>query len=351
MKQIHFFLPDYPDWTTGGNKYHTILFEYFKKSIPQVYSFGHHKFTQYVESNKLLKILFGFQYTYKIPRNSIIITTNTSFLHCFIPVLLNNLYKRHFYFLIIHHLVCDEKPSYLRKKLEDYFIKKADKVITVSATTQKRLYDLKLGLNNIEVFNPGLDVSKIEGNIDRKLHLKSKLLFVGTIEQRKGIIYLIKALNLISGEYELNIIGEESNSKDYYELILDTVKQNKLEDKVFFRGKVSREELRNYFINSSIFVFPSLWEGYGMVIAEAMAYGLPIVATRIKAIEELINDGLTGLLVDTKNSEQLAEKINLLLKDKTLADKLSENAYKKAQSFPSWDDTSEKILKVITKIM
>lgn len=351
MRKVFFNIPDYPDWKTGGNKYHTIVFEYFKKKIPGVYTYGHNKFTGITEKFKLLKIISGLYYTIKIPKLSIIITTNTSFLHCFIPVLLNKYYKKHYYFLIVHHLVQDENPSFLRKKFEDHFISKADQVITVSTTTQKKLLNLNLGLKNIEIIKPGLDVNISERIRNPKFQDMLKLLYVGTIEERKGIIYLIEALSLLdSSKIELNIIGEAPYSKFYYDQITEAVRKGNLESVVFFRGKVSRDELIEYYMNSEIFVFPSLWEGYGMVVAESMAYGLPVIASRIPAIEELIEDGFSGLLFEAKNSEQLSEKIKLLSENKELRNEITKNAFKKARSFLNWNETSGRIMKLVTEI-
>lgn len=350
MKKIYFFLPDYPDWTSGGHKYHTILFEYFKKKNKNVYTFGHNKRTKNIENNKFLKIVYGLIYSGKIPAGSVVVQSNTSFLHCFLPVLFNKVWKNHYYFLIIHHLVRDEKPSYLRKKLEDYFIKKADKIVTISETTRKRLYDLNLGLKDIEIINPGLDVEKYPETFEKKFPDKLKLLYVGAIDERKGIKYLIESLSMINcQDFELNLIGSETNG-EYYKSVLETTELLNLKNKVNFLGNVGKEELKSFFLNSSVFVFPSLWEGYGMVIAEAMAYGLPVIASKIPAIQELITDNVNGLLVDVKSPEQIAEKINLLASDKILSKKISENAFKRSASFPGWEDVSERIYRSVSEI-
>lgn len=351
MRRVYFFLPDFPEWTTGGHKYHTILYEYFKKKNKNTYSFGYNRYVKYVETNKFLKIIFGIFYSIKIPKRTVIILSNSSFLHCFIPVFFNKIWKHHYYFLIIHHLVRDEKPSFLRKKLEDYFIRKADKIVTVSKTTQKRLYDLNLGLKNIEIVNPGLDVDKLPDNYKKRFPDKLKFLFIGTLEERKGLIYLIEALSLLNEkDFELNVIGETSNSTEYLNLIKDKIKSKNLTEKINFIGKVDRKELKSYFLNSSIFLFPSLWEGYGMVVAEAMAYGLPVIASKIPAITELIDHNVNGILVDVKRPELIFEKINILLSEIGLSEKISNNAILKSKKFPDWNQISERIYKIVNEI-
>jgi glycosyltransferase involved in cell wall biosynthesis len=351
MRKIYFFLPTFPNWTTGGHRFHTFLFEFFKSKKTDVSSFGHHKYSKITENSKILKIISGMYYIFRIPKHSMLIMSNSSFLNFYFPVLINKFWKNHFYFLIVHHLVQDERPTYFRKKLENYFISKAGKVITVSRTTQQKLYDLNLGLEGIEIFIPGLDIDQKVKQKKKIFPDKFKILFVGTIEERKGILYLIEALKLITfQDFELNIIGEELNAKAYYAKLISIISDSNLKNKVFFRGKVSRQELEDYYLNSSIFVFPSLWEGYGLVVAEAMAYGLPVIASRIPAIGEIIDDEENGFLVESKDSKQIAEKINLLKSNQTLLIEISENAKKKSLTFPDWKQTWENIYNSINRI-
>lgn len=350
MRKIYFFLPDYPKWLTGGYKYHTILFEYFKLRRESVFFFGKHKLSNFFEKSKLLKIVSGLYYYIKIPKNSVLIMSNASFLNFIIPVYLGRIWKNHYYFLIVHHLVQDEKKSVLRKKLEDDFIKKANTIITVSNTTRKRLKDLNLNLKNIEVFTPGID--KVNSTAKSKEDSSViRLLYVGSIEKRKGLLYLIDAIKLITFKnIELNIVGEELNSKDYYQMILVKIKESGFKDKINLLGKITKEELNRLYNESYIFIFPSLWEGYGMVVAEAMTHGLPVISSKIPSVEEIIDDGVNGLLVEVKNSDQIADSINRIINDKSFYNTLSENARKKSFSFPSWEETSHNILQRIEQI-
>jgi glycosyltransferase involved in cell wall biosynthesis len=91
-------------------------------------------------------------------------------------------------------------------------------------------------------------------------------------------------------------------------------------------GRVPHENLPALYSRASVFVFPSRVDGFGLTCAEAMASGRPVVATSRASGPELVEDGVSGLLADSANSVELAEKINILLEDRELAKKLGTNA-------------------------
>jgi len=352
LKSIYFYLPEYPNSPTGGLKYHNIVFEYFKQKCQNVYLAGTGKFSEYSSKNKFFKILFGLYCSVKIPKNSVIFLSNAAFLHFALPLFLNRIYKNHYYFMIVHHLSVNETDDFLRRNVEKFFVKNANKIIAISETTKKDLYANEFTTeNDIPIIPPGLDNIKYDFTDKRSLDGKFRLLAVSTIEERKGLIYCIQALKeLENSSIELDIIGEISEDNLYYQMLQKKIRDLGLERKIFFRGRVSKAELENYFRNAEAFIFPTLWEGYGMVIAEAMAYALPVIASGIPASKELIIDGTDGLLFEPGNIKDLVSKINFLTKDRTKYKKISVNAYLKSKTFPTWEQTSEKLFDIYKSI-
>lgn len=358
IRRIYFLLPYYPKWFDGGIKYQTIVCDYFKRKYKNVNVFGRSvdvKKSKYRILNKLFKIIHvlriavAFMHIILIPRYSILILNNAFFLDYSLPLALNKFWKKHIYILIIHHLVQKDRPTYLRKKCENYFIKKANLLITVSNTSYADLKKLPLSLEPVPVVMPGLDVDIDKIPREKKFSEKAKLLYVGTVDVRKGLVYLIDALGKLKMKnFELNIVGR-NNFDDYFVLLQNKIKDFNLEKNVFFRGRVEREQLINFYSKATIFVFPSLWEGYGMAVAEAMAYGLPIIASKIPALEELVEDGKEGILVEPKNSIQLSKGLERLLSDSRLLKEFSRNSLLKAKTFLSWDETSGKIWQLVNK--
>jgi glycosyltransferase involved in cell wall biosynthesis len=120
------------------------------------------------------------------------------------------------------------------------------------------------------------------------------------------------------------------------------VQKLNLSECVSFVGRVSNEKVPEYMAAADVFVLPSLSEGLPNVILEAMASGLPVVATKVRGLPEIIEDGQNGFLVEPKNPNEIAEKVCLLLEDAELRERVSRNNKEKAKGY-DWDDIVKKL--------
>jgi glycosyltransferase involved in cell wall biosynthesis len=156
-----------------------------------------------------------------------------------------------------------------------------------------------------------------------------ELIFVGTVvNQRKGLHFLIEALNIIKGngiDFNCTVVGMIREGK-YYQLLKEKIKKYNLENNISFTGHIQDDKLADYYNAAAVFVFPSTLEGYGMVLIEAMAFGLPVIAFNNSAMPYTVKDGINGLLVKNKDIADLALKISTLLSDSALCSKLSQGA-------------------------
>jgi len=114
-------------------------------------------------------------------------------------------------------------------------------------------------------------------------------------------------------------------------------------------GKVPNEKVPEYMAAADIFVLPSLSEGFPVVIVEAMASGLPIVATNITGLPEIVHDGENGFLVEPKNPAELAERILLLLQDDELRGRIAQNNKQRAKDY-TWEKVIDRLEEVYEKI-
>lgn len=177
-----------------------------------------------------------------------------------------------------------------------------------------------------------------------------RLLLVGSIERRKNIINTIKALALLKSRIFLNIIGFFP-SKNYFYLntVNTTIRSFGLENNVIVHGKISKDELLKMYSAATTFILVSRMEGYGMVYAEAMGFGLPIVATTRGAVPELVEDGVNGFLCDPDNVAQITDAINKLGNKETW-ERISANNLAKAKTLKSqaqFENESCEIFKTI----
>ncbi len=349
MRDVYFFLPDYPEYSTGGIMYQQKIYEYAVKHAEGIYKFGEFRFVKLTRKSRILKLLVGFYYIFKVPKNSIIILTNTEHIYFLLPRLLLRLGKKHFYYMIICHLMSKEKKKFLRDLMEHLFIKKADYLTTISEASQSSLFEKKLINKKIEVIPPGIEYKALS-SLPEKNNNVFNLLCVGSIEERKGLIYVIEVLNKLNKtNFVLNIAGKIFDN-NYFNLLQNKIREYNLENKVIFLGKVSDEKLQELYRTSHLFIFLSIWEGYGMVVAEASSFGVPVIASRLPSLEPLLDDGFNGFFVDLSDTNKIAEKIDLLLDDDNLRKKMSENALEKASRYIPWIEVCSQHLDSLNRI-
>ena len=168
-----------------------------------------------------------------------------------------------------------------------------------------------------------------------------KLLFVGRLAFEKGLRYLIRALKICLCEgYELQLIlvGEGPEQSSLNRMLA----QLNLEQYVTFEGFISQgKDLWEQYRKADIFVLPSLSEGQGKVLIEAMAAGMPIVATRVGGIPTVIENGKNGLLVEPRSPEALAKAVKRILDEPELRYSLAKNAIDSAYIYTIEKQTKE----------
>lgn len=210
--------------------------------------------------------------------------------------------------------------------------------IIVLSEKMKRMLSSLLGKDyKIHVVPPGVDHARFSG---KNAPIKNSLLYVGRIAKEKNLGALLTALKMTKTDCFLTIVGTGGQLKN----VVTATKDNDLEKRIIFAGRQTKVE--RYYKQSSIFILPSKYEAFGLVIIEAMASGLPVIAFRpskdfLTASDEIISDNIDGFLV--KNEQEMAEKIDFLLKNKEVLEKMSKKALEKAKKF-NWQDHVKKLL-------
>lgn len=244
-------------------------------------------------------------------------------------------------------------PDIFTKQISRFVLKNADAVIALTESMEKKMR--KIYDREIFVIPNGINLEKIENiskeNILKELKMKDDekiLLFVGSLRSVKGVKYLIESIKLINKKCKsvrLIIIGdgEERNSLEKRSNELN------LEHQITFIGKVPHKKVMEYMIATDIFVLPSLSEGLSIVCLEAMFSGLPIIATKVGGLPEVVKDGRNGFLVEPKNPEEMAEKVLLLLEKKDLRKRISKNNREEIKKY-DWRIIIDKLEKLYYRI-
>jgi glycosyltransferase involved in cell wall biosynthesis len=227
-----------------------------------------------------------------------------------------------------------------------------DKIILLSNLDVQVLQQLNIDKKKLAVIPNGLDVTRFESRMKTVTKDNSKkILCVGRFDVNKGHQDLIHAIALIPAEIDFiaYLVGP-INNRPYFDSLNNLIRQMSLQDKVRVCNSVTDSQLAEYYFNSDIFVLPSRMETFGLVILEAMYAGLPIVATRVGGIPDLIVDGENGFLVAPGNPEQLKDRILTLLGDAALCQNFSRKNKDAAKRF-NWTAISQRTLSLYRSLL
>jgi glycosyltransferase involved in cell wall biosynthesis len=253
------------------------------------------------------------------------------------------------FFLEFPDLTNDEARRNFSRGIERS-VKNADGIVTISHFTEEHLVrQFSIDREKIRVISPGIDLShwaQIQSQeaerIKKKYGLPSEfLLFVGAFEPRKNLQNLLKALKIVHrrfGKIPLVLVGRKGRDS---ETVRKVIGQLGMDDWVKMPGYVGDTELRYIYRQASVFVFPSLWEGFGIPLLEAMACRLPIVTSRTSAIPEIAQDA--AAYANPRAPEDIAARIIQVLEDQDLRDNLVSEGEKRVEFF-SWEKVAAQAL-------
>lgn len=241
--------------------------------------------------------------------------------------------------------------------IEKINVKRAKKIITMSENLKEQVIKhYKVPEEKIRVIYSGVNLNefnpenkkKYNYEIRRKLGIDNNdivLLFVGNPFKRKGLEYAIEALTKIRKNTKLLVFGKNVGN--------DIANYQKIAKKLGVRGRFVyggfTDKISEYFAAGDIFLFPTLYEPFGLVVLEAMASGLPVVVSQEAGAAELVENGKHGLLLNNpKDSDEIAEKVNYLI-DNNLIRKFGKNARREAEKH-TWERTAKEMLKVFKEV-
>jgi glycosyltransferase involved in cell wall biosynthesis len=172
------------------------------------------------------------------------------------------------------------------------------------------------------------------------------ILTVGTLEPRKNHVGLLQAYSLMEGRHPHRLVI--AGGKGWlYEGIFQEVERLSLEERVLFLGYVPEEDLPALYNLADLFVFPSLYEGFGLPPLEAMACGTPVVVSALSSLPEVVGDG--ALLVPPREVEALAEAMEKGLGDPSLRRELRGKGLEQAKRF-SWSEAAKRLLAIYKRV-
>lgn len=260
--------------------------------------------------------------------------------------------------LKIPFVVCGQggdvyQPGLFTKLLSKLVLGNADAAIALTKDMKKNMQ--RICNRTINVIPNGIDLERFvdlqRNEVRDKLQIKPEeklLIFVGGFRPVKGIRYLITALKMLQQQgqpVKLVLVGRGRGEKD----LRRYVQQLDLVNSVIFTGQIPNENIPQFMAAADVFVLPSLSEGLPNVVLEAMASGLPIIATKVGGLPEIIEEGRNGFLVEPKNPKQIVEKILSIFGNDELRNSISANNREKIKEY-SWDSVVDRLEKVYQEV-
>ncbi len=233
------------------------------------------------------------------------------------------------------------------KGKEEQFLKTCDAVIANSASTSKEVKELGIEVPTI-ISYPGCDYLAPPSDFKRRIPKDFlNILSVGILIPRKGFHLLIEALGELSDyPWELRIVGDETLDTYYVESLKR--KAQGLGKRVHLLGKVSSKELSEIYLNSDLFVLPSYFEAYGIVVAEAVLHFLPVIASRVGGIPEIIQDQKEGILIPPGDKAALRRALQDFLEHPEHLEPFREACALRRSTLPTWEETGKLIVNFVS---
>jgi glycosyltransferase involved in cell wall biosynthesis len=247
--------------------------------------------------------------------------------------------------LILYHGPYKDQSKKIVHNLYDFFItpfmtRRIAKTFT--KTERAKLYLANKGFNNISVVGVGLDIEKLEGFSEYpQIEMDSKeafqLLYVGKLEKRRNIDFIIQVLHQLTlkgCKVHLSIVGNgKKKDKDEYFKLINSLDLNK---NISYFEQLDQQQLKKLYTQSDLFIFPSAYEIFGMVLLESMYYRLPIISTKNAGAEMLINNN-NGVLMDSLDVKLWTNQIEKLIYNSDLLIEMGNNGRLLIESKYNWD--------------
>jgi glycosyltransferase involved in cell wall biosynthesis len=238
-------------------------------------------------------------------------------------------------------------------------LSEADQLVSVSNALKIEAETIGQAKKEIAVVHNGCDSGTFinnegDGNAIRmKMGISAQdkvIIFVGGISKGKGVYELVEAFINLSQKYQhlqLILVGSGQESAT----INSIVSSIGLANRIHMTGSLHHDEISQWLSAADIFVFPSHNEGLPNAVLEAMACGLPVVATRVGGIPEAIEDGQSGILIKEKDADSLIRAIDRLLGNEELAKQMGRNGRNMVEQNFSWEKNAEQMIRIYREVI
>lgn len=229
-----------------------------------------------------------------------------------------------------------------------YNIKRADKIITISEASKSEILKLfPYAKEKITIIALGIDNKY---RVTQDIQKRKQILYVGSINERKNLTGVLKAFECLPNklDYKLVVVGNFFNLFSLSSEMKETLSRAKKNDKIIFKENLDDEALVKEYNISTLFIFPSFYEGFGLSVLEAMACGTPVVCSNTTSLPEVGGDAVVYCSPNDVND--IAEKMEMVLSDDKLQQEMIAKGLKRAKQF-TWEKSAKEHMRVFKEAL
>ena len=317
----------------------------------EVIDFG--RFPAKNRKNRLFLVIYLCKRFLKYRRGTFNFTNHNLFFYLLVPYFMNRA-KGNKYGCGCHLTQYSSRNNLFMKWLEflcEYIFLQGASIIIIpseAAVQQFRIFHIER--KKKIVINPAPNIV-CHGKVVFRKHVRN-LVFVGHVARRKGLDVLMKAIGGLKDlNLHLDVVGYFDKESAYFKEIERIIAKYNLEKNVSFHGSVKPARLATLYRKADLFIFPSRHETYGMVLVEAMSFGLPIIASAIATTMEIVRNNINGILYETENSEALAQAIYRLATIPNFRRAIMQNNMAATRNPRTWQDVGEENFKALSQFL
>jgi glycosyltransferase involved in cell wall biosynthesis len=244
---------------------------------------------------------------------------------------------------LVHHLAASERsgPSArARLAIERLLLDAASLVIVTSETTLRAVAAAGVDPARIRAVLPGRDrLGERCGPPSPSVDGRVRLLFLGSLTPRKGVLALISAMEAVADRATLTLVGPADRDLAYAAAVRAAIARSPARSRIRVTGALPDAEVAAALASHDLFVLPSLHEGFGIAVAEALAHGLGVITTTAGALPEVVRDGREAILVPPGDERALAAALVRAVGDPARLAAMQAAAIDRASMLPRWKDT------------
>jgi teichuronic acid biosynthesis glycosyltransferase TuaC len=238
-------------------------------------------------------------------------------------------------------------------------ISNTDQLVSVSSALKDAVEKIAVPKKTVKVVYNGCDLEDFTFSSQNRQRYRHKMnisedekviIFVGELKKSKGIIELITAFNKLMPKYPKLHSFIVGNGPEYSNVKTE-ISANKLDKKVHLLGNQEHNEVSKWLSAADIFILPTHYEGLPNAVLEAMACGLPVIATNVGGIPEVVINGTTGILIDVNDVSSIIESVDCLIMNKELAKKIGAHGREVIKNKFSWERNAHEMINVYKETM